>query len=129
MQAKIYAEFLYHYMQRQNPALSATVKNFPHELRESLDAARMLDEYTYVVGGEQDDGAVVVSLTGELPDFFPTHKVVVVVPFEGDPMQIVERIHPSTQTVAIYPESLKDRLARSTGRTRRMPLHFHRPYR
>jgi len=35
---------------------------------------------------------------------------VIVVPFTGDPLQIVDRIHPSTQTVGIYPESLKEQL-------------------
>jgi len=36
--------------------------------------------------------------------------VVIVLPFQGDPAQVAERIHPSTQTVGIYPESLKERL-------------------
>ena len=59
--------------------------------------------------GIRNEGAVVVSLTGELPDFFPMHKVVVVIPFD-DPIQLVDRIHPSTQTVGIYPETLKQPL-------------------
>jgi hypothetical protein len=109
-QAKVYAEALYRHMQQQDPALSAIPKNFPTELRDELNAARTQDDLYYVVGGEKDEGAVVVSLTGDTPDFFPTDKVVIVIPFSGDPTQIAERIHPSTQTVGIYPESLKEPL-------------------
>jgi hypothetical protein len=36
--------------------------------------------------------------------------VVVVIPFSGDPAQLADRIHPSTQTVGIYPDALKDQL-------------------
>jgi hypothetical protein len=109
-QAKQYAKQLYLHMQNQDPALSAIPKNFPTELHDELDAARTQDDLYYVVGGEKNEGAVVVSLTGDAPDFFPTHKVVVVIPFSGDPAQLADRIHPSTQTVGIYPESLKDAL-------------------
>jgi hypothetical protein len=109
-QAQAYADRLYLHMQKQDPALSAPPLNFPAELREGLDAARAQEELYHVVGGEKGEGAVVVSLTGDLPDFFPTHKVVVVIPFAGDPAQLADRIHPSTQTVGIYPESLKDSL-------------------
>ncbi|MEP7133567.1 MAG: acyl-CoA reductase [Chloroflexota bacterium] len=109
-QAKAYARRLYLHMQNQDPALSAMPKNFPTELHDELEAARTQDDLYYVVGGEKQEGAVVVSLTGEAPDFFPTHKVVVVIPFTGSPAQLAERIHPSTQTVGIYPESLKDEL-------------------
>jgi hypothetical protein len=109
-QAKEYARRLYWHMQVQDPALSTFPRFFPTELREQLDAARAQDELYYVVGGEKNEGAVVVSLTGEMPDFFPTHKVVIVIPFDGDPRQLVDRIHPSTQTVGIYPEFLKEQL-------------------
>jgi len=109
-QAKKYAECLYLHMQAQDPALSTIPKNFPTELRDELSAARTQDDFYYVVGGEKDEGAVVVSLTGDTPDFFPTDKVVIVIPFSGDPAQIAERIHPSTQTVGIYPVSLKELL-------------------
>lgn len=109
-QAKEYARCLYQHMQNQDPALSALPKNFPSELHAELEAARAQEDLYHVVGGEKNEGAVVVALTGDLPDFFPTHKVVIVIPFQGDPIQIAERIHPSTQTVGMYPESLKDRL-------------------
>ena len=105
-----YAQKLYLHMQRQDPALSAIPKNFPTDLRAELDAARAQDDLYQVIGGDQNEGAVVVSLTGDTPDFFPTHKVVIVIPFSGDPAQLADRIHPSTQTVGIHPESLKESL-------------------
>jgi len=108
--ARRYAQRLYLHLQKQDPALSTIPKNFPTELRDELKAARVQDDLYYVVGGEKNEGAVVVSLTGDAPDFFPTHKVVVVIPFSGDPVLLADRIHPSTQTVGIYPESLKEPL-------------------
>ncbi|MBI5353985.1 MAG: long-chain-fatty-acyl-CoA reductase [Chloroflexi bacterium] len=107
VQAKEYARRLYMHMQKQDPALSTIPKNFPTNLHDELNAARTQDDLYFVVGGEKEEGAVVVSLTGDAPDFFPTHKVVVVIPFSGDPAQLADRIHPSTQTVGIYPETLK----------------------
>ncbi len=108
-QAMEYARRLYDHMQLQDPGLSTIPKEFPSDLQHELQAARAQDDFYYVVGGDKQEGAVVVSLTGELPDFFPMHKVVVVIPFD-DPLQLVDRIHPSTQTVGIYPESLKQPL-------------------
>jgi hypothetical protein len=110
VQAKEYARRLYMHMQKQDPALSTIPKNFPTNLHDELNAARTQDDLYFVVGGEKGEGAVVVSLTGDAPDFFPTHKVVVVIPFSGNPAQLADRIHPSTQTVGVYPESLKDQL-------------------
>ena len=109
-QAQEYAKRLYWHMQVQNPTLSTFPKSFPTELRDQIEAARTQDDFYYVVGGGKNEGAVVVSLTGETPDFFPTHKVVMVIPFIGDPVQVVDRIHPSTQTVGIYPDSIRDQL-------------------
>jgi hypothetical protein len=109
-QAKEYARRLYWHMQVQDPALSTFPRFFPTELRDQVEAARGQDELYYVVGGEKNEGAVILSLTGEMPDFFPSHKVVIVIPFTGDLLQIVDRIHPSTQTVGIYPEFLKEKL-------------------
>ncbi|MGE5464079.1 MAG: acyl-CoA reductase [Syntrophothermus sp.] len=109
-QAKEYARRLYWHMQVQDPALSTFPRSFPTELRDELHAAGTQSDLYYIVGGEKNEGGVVVSVTGEMPDFFPTHKVVIVIPFTGDPLQLVDRIHPSTQTVGIYPEALKDRL-------------------
>jgi hypothetical protein len=108
-QAQEYARRLYDHMQHQEPSLSTMPKNFPVDLRDEINAARAQDDFYYVIGGDKQEGAVVVSLTGELPDFFPMHKVVVVIPFD-DPLQLVDRIHPSTQTVGIYPETLKQPL-------------------
>ena len=110
VQAKEYARRLYLHMQKQDQALSTIPKSFPTNLHDELNAARTQDDLYFVVGGEKGEGAVVVSLTGDAPDFFPTHKVVVVIPFSGDPAQLADRIHPSTQTVGIYPDALKDQL-------------------
>ena len=52
---------------------------------------------------------MVVSLTGDPVEFFPSHKTVNVVPIE-DFAPVIERVTMATQSVGVYPESLKERL-------------------
>ena len=105
-----YARLLYAAMQRQPPAVSTRPKAFPRELREQIDTLRYSEEFYDVVGGEDAEGAVITSLTGDRVEFLPVAKVVNVVPVES-----VEAILPTlsslTQSVGIYPEGLKGEVA------------------
>lgn len=104
-----YARCLYQYMQEQDPSISTRPKSFPAELKENLDALRYMEDFYQVIGGEDEEGAVVVSLTGDPVDFFPSNKTVNVVPFE-DYATVIERVTMATQSVGVYPESLKEQL-------------------
>jgi hypothetical protein len=108
-EASQYAGYLYQSMQRQDPSLSTRPKSFPGELKEQLDALRYMEDFYQVIGGEDEEGAVVVSLTGDPVEFFPSHKTVNVVPVE-DFTSVIERVTMATQSVGVYPESLKERL-------------------
>jgi len=107
--AVTYAAYLYQYMQEQDPALSTRPKLFPAALKKQLDALRYMPDFYHVIGGEDDEGAVVTSLTGDPVDFFPAHKTVNVIPVEED-AAILERVTSATQSVGVYPESLKETL-------------------
>ncbi len=104
-----YSSYLYHFMQEQDPAISTRPKSFPASLKENIDSLRYLTEFYDVVGGENGEGAVVTSLTGEPVDFFPSCKTVNVVPISGY-SEAIDSVSIATQTVGIYPESLKARL-------------------
>jgi hypothetical protein len=107
--AKIYARYLYKFMQNQDPSLSTKPKNFPEDLKEEIDSLRYIDGLFDVVGGENGEGAVITSLAGEPVEFFPSCKTVNVVPIE-DYEEAFDYISIATQTVGIYPESLKDKV-------------------
>ena len=62
-----------------------------------------------MIGGEDNEGAVITSLAGEPVDFFPSCKTVNVVPIT-DYKEVLEWVTIATQTVGIYPESLKGQL-------------------
>ncbi len=81
------------------------------ELRDHLKASRMADEWFRVIGGERDEGAIVVSQLDEPVDYAPllSGRVANVVPVDS-----IERVTGAvtayTQTVGVYPEKLKREL-------------------
>jgi hypothetical protein len=88
--------------------ISTKPKSFDRELRSNLDAIRPHDEWYRVVGGEDDEGAVIVSQLPEPVDFAAslTDRVANFVPVDGigDVLRFVDAY---TQTVGVYPEALK----------------------
>jgi hypothetical protein len=107
--AKIYARYLYEFMQNQDPSFSTKPKHFPNDLKDEIDSLRYIDDMFDVVGGEDGEGAVITSLVGEPVEFFPSCKTVNVVPIE-DYEEAYDFISIATQTVGIHPESLKDKI-------------------
>jgi hypothetical protein len=107
--AAIYSKYLYKFMQEQDPSFSTLPKSFPDSLREDIDSLRFLEGLFEVVGGEDGEGAVITSLAGEPVEFFPSCKTVNVIPVD-DYDEVLEQITIATQTIGIYPESLKDQL-------------------
>jgi hypothetical protein len=92
--------------------ISTKPKTFDRELRDHLDASRMGGEDWYrVIGGEQNEGAVIVSQMDEAVDYAPllSGRVANVVPVD-DLEKVTGAVNAYTQTVGIYPESLKREL-------------------
>jgi hypothetical protein len=92
--------------------ISTKPKTFDRELRDHLDASRMGGEDWYrVIGGEQNEGAVIVSQMDEAVDYAPllSGRVANVVPVD-DLEKVTGAVNAYTQTVGIYPERLKREL-------------------
>lgn len=101
-------EAIYSAMQALPASLSSKPKTFDRELRDHLHSCRLMEDWYRVIGGEDDEGAVIVSRIDEPVDFASilSGRVANIVPVDSLE-QITRGINAYTQTVGIYPESLK----------------------
>jgi hypothetical protein len=101
-------QLIYDEIQRLPDSVSTRAKRFDPELRASIDALRLSEEWYHVIGGVEDEGAVIVSHLDEPVHFYPSlsGRVANLVPI-ADPMSAARRMNAYTQTVGIWPESLK----------------------
>jgi hypothetical protein len=91
--------------------ISTKPKTFDRELRDHIEASRMTEDWFRVIGGEQSEGAIIVSQMDEAVDYAPmlSGRVANVVPVD-DVKKVTDAVNAYTQTVGIYPESLKREL-------------------
>lgn len=99
-------------------SLSTSAKAYDRNLKSHVDALRLNDDWYKVIGGEDGEGAIIVSQLPE-PVSFATildDRTANLVPVDtlDDVMDAVDAY---TQTVGIYPEALKDELKN------RLPLY------
>ena len=110
------ARLTFEAMQQLPEHLSTPHKDFDPALKDELDTLRMIDEGYTLVGGEGDEGAMIVSHDGLPVDFsrILACRVGNLVPID-DIDTAVMSVNAYTQTIGIYPDSLKeairDRLA------------------
>jgi hypothetical protein len=90
--------------------VSTPAKAANKELQAEMDAVSLEDDF-YHVEGDTINGGVVVSRFSDRVDFFDqlNNRVVNLVPV-ADLLDIVKWCDDTTQTVGIYPESLRERL-------------------
>lgn len=90
---------------------STKPKEYPIGLKEKINNLRLMDDYYHVIGGEHDEGAVVVSQLPETLDFMPEMdaRSINIVPVDRLD-QVTGAMDAYTQSVGIYPESLKEQL-------------------
>ena len=94
------------------PAFVSTPPRYPsRELLDHLEASRMAEDFYRVIGGERREGAIVVSQFDEPVDYSPmlTGRVANIVPVDNID-KVTAAVNAYTQTIGIYPESLKRRL-------------------
>lgn len=94
------------------PAVVSTAPRHPdRELLDHVEASRMAEDFYRVVGGEQREGAIVVSQIDEPVDYSPilSGRVANIVPVDSIG-KVTAAVNAYTQTIGIYPESLKRRL-------------------
>lgn len=98
-------------MQNLPENLSTPAKTFDPELRNDIDGLRSTPDFYHVIGGRDNEGAIIVSRLDEVVDFYPrlSGRVANLVPI--DSVEEAGRfVNSYTQTIGVYPESLKLRL-------------------
>jgi hypothetical protein len=94
------------------PAVVSTPPRYPNrELLDHVEASRMTEDFYRVIGGEHREGAIVVSQFDEAVDYSPmlSGRVANIVPVDNID-KVTAAVNAYTQTIGIYPESLKRRL-------------------
>jgi hypothetical protein len=91
--------------------VSTPPKEFNLDLKADIDGLRMDETFFQVYGGEYNEGAVIVSQFDEPVDFSEKlcGRVVNLVPID-DIQTAIQSVNAYTQTVGIYPESLKSQI-------------------
>ena len=89
--------------------LSTKPKRYDQSLKRQVDALRLSDDFYTVIGGEDDEGAVIVSHTSDRVEFWEylADRTVNLIPVDTLD-EVLDVIDAYTQTVGIYPESLRE---------------------
>jgi hypothetical protein len=106
-----FGEMVYEAMLGLPGNLSTRPKTFDAELRAQIEGLRSAPDFYEVIGGRDDEGAIIISKLDEVVDFYPSlsGRVANFVPID-DVSQAMRFVNAYTQTVGIYPEALKERL-------------------
>ncbi|WP_250286816.1 MULTISPECIES: acyl-CoA reductase [unclassified Frankia] len=109
--ANRWGQLLYDAVQALPEQVSTPARRFDPDLRADLRVLRADTDFYRVIGGRADEGAVVVSQLPDPVDFHQTlsGRVANVVPVD-DVADAVRAMNAYTQTVGVYPESLKRQL-------------------
>ncbi len=94
------------------PAMVSTTPRYPsRELLDHVEASRMAEDFYRVIGGERREGAIVVSQIDEAVDYSPmlSGRIANIVPVDSID-KVTAAVNAYTQTIGIYPESLKQQL-------------------
>ena len=104
-------EAIYGQLQRLPEHVSTKARWFDPELRASLAGLRANPDWYRIYGGRDDEGAVIVSQLDEAVDFHASlsGRVANLVPID-DVSHAVRAMNSYTQTVGVYPESLRTTL-------------------
>lgn len=106
-----FAERVYDAMLQLPPKLSTKPKAYDRELKAHVDALRLDDDWYRVIGGEDDEGAIIVSQLPDSVDFAGMlgDRTANLVP--ADTLaDAIKSTNAYTQTVGVFPEALKDDL-------------------
>jgi len=87
--------------------VSTPCREMDVELRECLEATKLSDDWYTVIGGQNDEGAVIVSHLPSPVDFATRlgKRIANLVPVD-DLSEVIAAVDSYTQTVGIYPDSL-----------------------
>ena len=106
-----FGEMIYEAMLGLPGNVSTIPKRFDAELRADIQGLRATPDFYEVIGGRDDEGAIILSKLDEVVDFYPklSGRVANLVPID-DLADVGRFVNAYTQTVGVYPESLKLKL-------------------
>jgi hypothetical protein len=104
-------EMIYEELTRLPAFISTPPLRPGRELYDHIEASRMIDDFYRVIGGEHREGAIIVSQMDSAVDYSAmlSGRVANVVPVDSID-KVTEAVTAYTQTIGIYPESLKREL-------------------
>jgi hypothetical protein len=113
-----FGELVYAEMMGLPNQVSNKPKRFDPELRAEIDGLRATPDFYEVIGGKDDEGAIILSKLDDVVDFYPrlSGRAANLVPID-DVADAARFVNAYTQTVGVYPEALKLRLRDE------LPLH------
>lgn len=106
-----FGHYVYEAMLKLPNTLSTAPKSYDRNLKAHVDALRLDEEWYKVIGGQDDEGAIICSQIPE-PVSFATlldDRTANLVPVDGLE-EMLDAVDAYTQTVGVYPESIKDQL-------------------
>jgi hypothetical protein len=106
-----FGEMIYEAMLRLPENLSTKPKRFDPELRADIAGLRSAPDFYEVIGGRDDEGAIILSKLDDVVDFYPrlSGRTANLVPID-DVSDASRFINAYTQTIGVYPETLKLKL-------------------
>jgi hypothetical protein len=109
--ANAFGAYVYEALMKLPNSVSTPARRYDATLKEHVDALRLDDEWYRVIGGEDGEGAIIVS---QLPEPVPfstllDDRTANLVPIDSLD-EVFDAVDAYTQTVGVYPESLKDEL-------------------
>jgi hypothetical protein len=106
-----FGEHVYRAMTDLPERTSTRPKRYDRELRADVEALRLSEDWYRVIGGRDDEGAIVISQVPEAVDFAVrlADRTANLVPVDSLD-EVVGAVDAYTQTVGVYPESLKAEL-------------------
>ena len=109
--ARRLGEMIYEAMLALPEHLSTKPKQISSELAAAIVGIRSSPDFFSVIGGHEQEGAIIVSHTDEEVEFYPllASRVANIVPLD-DPSDAISRMTSYSQTIGVYPESLKREL-------------------
>lgn len=106
-----FGQYVYDAMVGLPNTLSTTPKRYDQGLKAHVDALRLDDEWYRVIGGREGEGAIICSQLPEPVSFAVSldDRTANLVPVD-DLSDMMAAVDAYTQTVGVYPESIKDQL-------------------
>ncbi len=99
----------YQAMLRLPEVLTTKPKRYDPDLKSQVDMLRLSDDFYTVVGGEQGEGAVIVSHTSDRVDFWEylADRTINLIPVDTLD-EVLDVVDAYTQTVGVFPQSLHE---------------------